>query len=191
MRPASRIRAAKPAWKALRRSLTQCFDALGEDEVLIISHRGSNRYVQFAAMHDGTLLAESTSNVYIEPSPFVLTDADFAALEALGWRRPTINPPETYAGECPSGSPNFHTESDDAGGIKQIARLAIRTLRDVYGIAHPRDLEYSAFHADGTVLRFPTLGIRARRPQPAELEDPTMVTSFEVTDEMFDDLIDE
>ena len=167
MRAAHSIRPRKRAWKALRKSLAQCLHGLEHQEFLIISHRGSNRFVQFASNGNGDLRMEATANVFIEPARYVLTVDDFAQMERLGWNRAPRLSKEPSAEErvdrdlglVADESPNFFVDTMGASSWKKVARRAIRTLRDVYGIKHPRQLEYSAFHPNGTTLRFPTLGL--------------------------------
>jgi hypothetical protein len=38
--------------------------------------------------------------------------------------------------------------------------LAVNTLANVYGAAHPNTLEYSTGSEDKAIIRFPNLGIR-------------------------------
>ena len=49
---------------------------------------------------------------------------------------------------------------------EQIAALACATLRHVYGVPRPGELEYTAFHGAGDDIRFPSLRLRRRVPPP-------------------------
>ena len=163
MRAAHTVSPRKRAWKALRKSLAQCLHGLEHQEFLIISHRGSNRFVQFASNGNGDLRMEATANVFIEPARYVLTIDDFAQMERLGWNKAPQQMAERDGDDVQDSladsSPNFFVDTMGASSWKKVARRAVRTLRDVYGIKHPRQLEYSAFHPSGTTLRFPTLGL--------------------------------
>ncbi len=84
-------------------------------------------------------------------------------MQRLGWRRPTALPGEP----CALGSPNFYTQVVATEvGLLEMARRATKTFRTVYDIAHPGMLEYKAFHFEGTSIRFPTLLIKRRMPEP-------------------------
>ena len=47
-----------------------------------------------------------------------------------------------------------------------MAKRATRTFRRVYDVAHPGMLNYEAFQCEGTSIRFPTLLIKRRAPEP-------------------------
>jgi hypothetical protein len=167
------MRSRKRAWSLLTDTLHATLAALAPGQFLIISHRDTNRYVQFACERRGQLEMEAASNHYIEPLPYVLTKADFAALKRLGWRAPNILPPETYPHGPPNGSSNFWARTINRRNWAPIAERAVRTFRDVYRIEHPRELDYHAFYEDITIY-FPMLGLYPRVPEiGAPIDDPS------------------
>ena len=136
---------------------------MAEDEYLIISRKRANQYVQFAGQGAYGIHAEAACNEYILPPQLLLDERQYARMQRLGWRRPTALPDEP----CALGSPNFYTQVVATEvGLREMAWRATKTFRTVYGIAHPGMLEYKAFHFEGTSIRFPTLLIKRRMPEP-------------------------
>jgi hypothetical protein len=153
----------KKAWREFTKNLAACIGALAEDEYLIIARKHANQFVQFAGQGAYGIRAEATGNGYIEPPELLLDERQYARMQRLGWNRPTALPDEP----CVLGSPNFYADganSDD--GCREMAKRATRTFRRVYGVAHPGMLHYEAFHCEGTSIRFPTLLIKRRVPEP-------------------------
>jgi hypothetical protein len=167
--PASRIAAralaraaasstrADDDWKQLSGRLHLALDALQEDEYLIISIRGTNRYVQFSAQGPFGMRAEATSNYYL-PDGEDLDEGQHRSLLKLGWRAPT-NLPEGIGPHETEGSPNYFVELEPPVDHGFLAALAVITLASVFGAPDARQLEYRAFDDDGTPILFPTLGI--------------------------------
>ncbi len=175
MRLAHQIRDAEPAWAALTRALTLHLETLERGEFLIIAQRGRNRFVQVAAGGHGDFRLETVSNFYLEPLGDPLTARDFARLEALGWRRPTQLPPEdTLGAPQPYGSCNFWCDADGVTRVAPLARMLVRTLREVHHVRHPRQLSYTAFHRTRGAMLLPTLGLPRQpepEPMPEEIEE--------------------
>jgi len=83
----------------------------------------TNRYVQFLAFEDGSLVAETVSNVYLTGEDR-WTVTDEAALAALGWE-----PPE------PPRRPNWIVVSaEPVPPVEDLAARAVRTWREVAGL---------------------------------------------------------
>ena len=160
---------AKQAYKALVPNLAECLSALEEDEYLIVARKHTNVYVQFAGQGWHGMRAEAVSNAHILPLTTLLTVKQYEAMLRLGWQRPTSLPEESDSdGRTPrdvDGSCNFFVDVPRDGDLRVLARMAVRTLRDVYHVTHPGHLEYHAFSSDGTGLRFPTLQIKRRRAE--------------------------
>ena len=153
----------KKAWRDFSKNLAACIGALAEDEYLIIARKRANQYVQFAGQGAYGIRAEAAGNGYIEPPELLLNERQYARMQRLGWCRPTALKDDP----CAVGSPNFYT--DDANtddGCRTMAKRATRTFRRVYGVQHPGMLDYEAFHCEGTSIRFPTLLIKRRVPEP-------------------------
>lgn len=150
-------------WAAFAERLGACLGDLDVDDYLIVAYRHANYYVQCYQTDDGGVRAEAASNTYIEPPSAALSVEDYARMDGLGWGRATRRPPEEQAhGSAPGGSPNFFLDLAPPVDRTALARLAVRTLREVYQVRDLADLEYTAANKDGTQVRFPMLGIRRR-----------------------------
>lgn len=151
---------AEREWRRFAADLAPCLGDLDEDEFLIISEKTANYFVQFAAQGKFGLRAEAVSNSFIDP-PKALSVEDYDNMMKLGWLRATNEPP-TKGGppEPPDGSPNFYLDIALPVDFNALANLATQTLRDVYRVRHPGELQYRAFARDKTLIRFPTLRLK-------------------------------
>ncbi len=145
------------AWSEFRRNLGTCIAALEEDEVLIINHKFSPHYVQFACLGWHGTRAEAASNAFIDAPECVLTAQQYKRMDRIGWHRATFLPDTPMTEAIISGSPNFFADAPYQNDMKTLAMMAVRAIREVYGVPHPGMLSYVAFHRDGTSVRFPTL----------------------------------
>ena len=153
----------KKAWREFTKNLAACIGALDDDEYLIIARADANQYVQFAGMGVCGIRSEATGNGFIEPPELLLDERQYARMRGFGWMRPTALPGEPTDG----GSPNFHVDgANSEKGRRELAKRATRTFRRVYGVKHPDVLNYEAFHCEGASIRFPTLLIKRRVPEP-------------------------
>jgi len=97
----------------------------GHNFIILRADEAKNYYVQFAASRgETTVRAEAVSNLYLEPA-HMLSPRRSKALLALGWNPPT-----------PGQSPNFYRDWEvrDEQTRREMARLAIRTLVEIYGL---------------------------------------------------------
>lgn len=154
-------------WNRLCEALAACLGDLDGREFLIVSSRSINHYVQFAVNRDRSIRAEAAANQYIWELQGLLTVEDYQTMDRLGWRRPTNYPPQLNdPRNVPGGSPNFFIDVEAPVDYLELATLAVTTLRTVYGIGRPAELNYKAFAHNRTSVRFPTLGlerVRSRR----------------------------
>ena len=160
-----------PGWAAFEKGLAEVLFGLEEHQYLIISSKRGEAYVQFAAQESFGLRAEAVSNNYLQESDRLRQD-QIAALEELGWRRPTWKPRHRKTRQRRVGSPNFFRDFRAPVPCDEIARLAVRTLTEVHGITHPGSLEYEAFQPRRGDLPLPALGLTRRRPAPPPGEPP-------------------
>jgi hypothetical protein len=166
--PASPIHAApkqplaREAWKEFADRLVPALVGLEEDEFLVLTIKGTNRYVQFVDQGAYGMRAEAVSDYYL-PEDEHLSEEDYAALMRLGWNAPT-NLPDQF-GHKADGSPNYFLDLARPVSYLDVAVLAVHTLANVYGASHPGRLEYDAKSMDGMSIRFPHLPVR-RRPAP-------------------------
>lgn len=155
------------AWPAFTERLAPVLAMLAEDQFLVISVKGSNRFVQFAAQGSFGMRAETTSNSYLAESE-QLDAGQIAALIQAGWSAPTGGPKASTPELDPDGSPNFFIEFPDPVPFGDVAKLSVHTLAEVLRVPHPGFLEYEVGNVDGTPLELPALGLkRAVRDAPA------------------------
>jgi hypothetical protein len=94
-------------------------------------------------------------------------------MAALGWQFPDhhATKPENFSRQWPMPAP-----------FAEAARLAIGTLRQVYGVGRPADLVYRRFTREGHDFAEPGLGIDAERPTtPRRKGQPVAATAGELT----------
>lgn len=143
-------------WEQFADRLAASLATLREDQNLILVAEHLQRYVQFAGSGASGLRAEAVSNAYLaEADQF--TGDQVAALTAAGWRSPTHAPDASKVEKDPAGSPNFFADFDAPVPLDEVADLAVRTLVQIFEVAHPDQLVYNAFHTEGGQLSFPDL----------------------------------
>jgi len=183
--PASAPPKRSADWPAFAQRLASVLGALQEDQYLVVSLKGTNRYVQFAAQGHWGLRAECVSNEYLS-DPERLDERQLARLRELGWHDPTGSAPESTPERDPDGSPNHFIEWPAQTALTGLADLAVTTLVDVLGVAHPGFLEYKAFDSQERTLVFDELGLRRVAPPTAadlvaDLEHQLLATVRETT----------
>lgn len=172
-------------WPAFAQRLASVLGSLQEDQYLVVSLKGTNRYVQFAAQGHWGLRAECVSNEYLSGRER-LDERQLARLRELGWHDPTGSAPESTPERDPDGSPNHFVEWPPKTAVVGLADLAVTTLVDVLGVAHPGFLEYKAFDSQEQTLVFDELGLRRVAPPTgadvvADLEHRLLATVRETT----------
>jgi hypothetical protein len=151
------------AWPALERKLAEALPALEEDQYLVVSAKRGWAYVQFAAQGSFGLRAECVSNNYLDRA-HALRASQMAALRGLGWLAPTGTPRQASPKRQPEGSPNFFRDFERPVPYDEVARMAVRTLTEVFGIPHPGYLMYKAFGKKQETILIPTIGLMGEPP---------------------------
>jgi len=146
------------AWHLLEKKLTESLADLAEDEFLVTAREGTDYFVQFAGQGAWGMRIEASSNAYHSPC-FQLPDTALGHLASLGWNLPTYVQAEMVTEPC-DGSPNFFIDARRPVQYEALARVAVRTLREVYGAKDPSDLVYRGYSWGYTSIRFSQLGIR-------------------------------
>jgi hypothetical protein len=131
-------RAAAQAWVRFQAGLGDRLAEMAEDDVVIVEamvgeedEDGASPYVQFCAWGDGMLRSEVASNhVLVEARE--LDEEGQRALEEIGYGAPTYGPDD----EADHGSLNFHVDLPQSEADR-LAVMAVRALRDVFGVPHP------------------------------------------------------
>jgi tetratricopeptide (TPR) repeat protein len=176
--PRQRITTAPPsrdAWDELQCNLATALADLEEDEFLILASTAEHYFVQFAGQGKRGMQAEAVSNSFIKDNAKLSAGACEDLLR-LGWNAPTYVP--TKGVEQPAdGSPNYHVDAATPVPYARLAALAVKTLRQIYGVRHPAELAYKAkaFAGDKTSIRFPLLKIQREAATPADAGSATPV----------------
>jgi len=159
------------AWLSFEAGLDEALMTLEEDEYLIVSSKRHHHYVQFAGEGHHGMRIEAVSNAFIDEPGDRLSDAQHEEIAALGWDGPAENAPRPNAPPGSSVQGNFFVDAAAPVPTAVMAALACATLRHVYGVTHPGELEYSAFHGRGDGIRFPALRLQRRIPTPPARQD--------------------
>jgi hypothetical protein len=147
-------------WHHFSERLAVVIADLHEHDFLILSEKKRNVYIQFASGGRAGIRVEAVSEQFFPD----LDKEDKMNLDELGWSPPTyILGPKGE--KVPGGSCNYSIDPDKMSSAK-LADLVVRTFCLVYHTPHPGDLQYRAFHAPNTEMRFPTLGLELA-PDPA------------------------
>jgi len=151
---------ADEAWQQLAIRLAAALADLEEDDFLILSPKQGSARVQFTALGKFGMRLEATSNPHLDAGEKLSREA-VELMHSYGWQAPTsamrrgVRVPVL-------GSPNYFMDLDVPVPFEAIARLAAANLRDIYGVAHPGDLQYASFNMDHTRIRHPILGLKKK-----------------------------
>jgi len=145
-------------WQAFQQNLAVAMADLEEDEFLVLTEKRSGIFVQFFAQGHYGMRMEAISNCYLREDT-QLTQEQVKALLDAGWNAPTYTPKKGTQKPA-TGSPNFYIDAAVPIPFDEVAALAVMTLRKVYYVGHPGELEYSAGAMNGTQIRFPLLRIK-------------------------------
>lgn len=152
----------RDAWAAFEARLAAALAAMEHATYLVVSapgdpRAGASAYVQFAQGGVLGFRAEASGNQWL-PAGHQLDAAQEERLADLGWQRPGAGP----------GARNWLREWDEPVPFADVAAVAVRTLREVYGAVDPDELRYrsGAFPAHSGPVREPDLGIPPDRPSP-------------------------
>jgi len=161
-------RRVSAAWAPLETALARALAVLEDEQYLVLGAKHTGYFVQFSAQGALGLRAEAVANAFLEPAAR-LDEHRVAHLAELGWRPPTHTLAEVGTDAAdPDGSVNHYRDWEVPVPVGEVAEVAVRTLREVYGVEHPRQLEYRAFDAEGEHILLPTLGINRAHDEPRE-----------------------
>jgi hypothetical protein len=158
-------RAVQAAWDRLAGAVAEALAVLSADQVLVLSSKRRGYFVELAALGPDGVHAEAVSNVWLRPK-HALDAQQMTRLAALGWSAPTVSRAAIDAfeeadedAERPVGTSNHFRDWAAPAPFAAIATLAVTTLREVYGIRRPEQLEYVAFAPGPREILLPSLGI--------------------------------
>jgi hypothetical protein len=156
-------RSMSAAWHAFRSALADYLGAMTDADSLVIEvlvgdepEQGSQPYVQFAGFGGDHLRGEVSSNQFLAPQ-HALSPAAERRLIALGWQEPETD--------------NFFVHVPTTS-CDELADLAVRTLREVFEVAHP------AFLITPDARDAAALGIAAptdAEPATVDVDEPLAV----------------
>jgi hypothetical protein len=131
-------RVTAEGWLRFQARLADRFAAMAEDDILLVGalcgeepDDGCAPYIQCCAWGAGMLRLEASSN-HVLARLWWLEPAGKATLEGLGYGAPTYGLDE----EPDSGSLNYYRDLPRAEADRA-AVMAVRALRDVFGVIHP------------------------------------------------------
>jgi T3SS (YopN, CesT) and YbjN peptide-binding chaperone 1/T3SS (YopN, CesT) and YbjN peptide-binding chaperone 3 len=165
-----------PTWDEFEGHLAATLARMAVDTYLILTtpanEEESSYYVQFAQGGKAGFRAEAVSNAYLAGT-YALSPAQEEQLGDLGWQWP---PPRSR------DELNFSRQWPMPTPFEEVARLAVRTLREVYGVGGPSRLVYRRFARGGPDFAEPDLGIDAEVPTaPRRQGQPVAPTLAELT----------
>ena len=146
------------AWAPFSKTLDVVLSKLEKDQYLIISAKGSDRFVQFACQGEDGMRVEVTSNHFLKGKER-LSRRQVSWLLANGWSAPTGDVKEATPERDPNGSPNYFIDLPATVATRDMARLATEALVRGLGIQDSVSLAYEAFEENGRPLRFEGFGL--------------------------------
>jgi len=168
------------AWAPFSKTLDVVLSKLEKDQYLIISAKGSNRFVQFACQGEEGMRVEVTSNHFLKGKER-LSRRQISWLLANGWNAPTGDVKEATPDKDPNGSPNYFVDLPAPVAAGAVARMAIEALAFGLEIPNPASLAYEALEADGSTLRFEELGLKRSIVQGGRLMEKVLEVFRQVT----------
>jgi hypothetical protein len=163
--PAAAERLPRP-WRDLLQALTEALAVLDAGHWLLLEVRPGAHFVGISLHGAAGVRAETATGRGAERS-HEQRAADARRLAALGWER---LPPGQHRTIQVARVGEYLREWTHPAPAAEIALLAVRTLREVWGAAHPRDVVYAATDERRHDILLPTLRLnrRPRRPDAPE-----------------------
>jgi hypothetical protein len=148
-------------WSDFQERLAGGLEILPENTFLILTKRGTNRFVQFAQGGRKGFRAEAVSGAFLKDLDQLPEEAEDDLID-LGWIPPDSDPDE------PRGNVNFYRVWPGPGPFAEVAALAVTTMKDVFEMQSPAELEYQAFGEEGPFFMAP-LGLPLHVERESEL----------------------
>lgn len=166
------------AWTVFERRLVAALEQMPRETYLILEVPAgtgeTGPYVQFA-LGETQFRAEAVSSRYL-PTARRLTIDQERHLDELGWKRPTGD-----------AGGNHYRDWAIPAPLAEVAHLAVRTLREVYGIDAPSELRYLHESFERGTVEQPDLGIESRpgapRPPAVPVVGPSVAEVRQVLEE--------
>jgi hypothetical protein len=139
--------------------LVETLAVLGAGQCLVLSAKRKGYWVHLVAGGRAGVHAEASSSAWLKARD-ALDPGQVARLRRLGWADPTATREEVEAAdEALDRSSNFSRDWHAPAPIGEVAALAVATLREVFGIRRPAQLEYTAFGPGPREILLPALGL--------------------------------
>jgi hypothetical protein len=175
------------AWSGFRARLADHLAEMEDDDILVVDTDpadqvvgGAAPYVQFCAWGETCMRAEVVSNAYLAAA-HRMDEAEVEAVTGIGWHAPTRERDD----EPDSGSENFFLDLERVEADR-LAVMAVRVLREVFGVVHPAFLRADGLEDD------PSLAVPAERdgtPPVADEQIATMPRDGDELQAMVDDAL--
>ena len=184
-------RSTARAWSKFQARLADHVVDMDQNDLLLVEaessvddgDEGAAPYVQFCAWGEDLVRCEVSSNEFLADE-HLLDSVGVETLRGLGWSAPSAGRDDEDPGE---GSANFYIDLERSEADR-LAVMAVRALRDVFGVAHPVFLSTDNLAEDDEPA--PSLGVPASQSS-AEL-DPDEATAVVARDrEHLQELVDE
>jgi hypothetical protein len=125
------------SWEELSGQLADRLPVLEVDDVVILAAPG-NRYTELVQL-EGRIALDAVSNTFLPPDDQLTADQE-RQLQEKGWQ-----PPERPF------RPLWWHEVDEwplrSGEVSAVVELMVSTMRDVYRVADPADIEVRSFRS--------------------------------------------
>ena len=158
---AGRRAATESEWTRTRNQIAQSLPALEQGFFVVLETRDDDPYyVRVLSKGPDGYRAEAVASLFL-PEWKQLGEWGDERLTTLGWNPPSDHPETKSANWWREFKPDEPPE---------IARFAVATLRETFGVTHPHSLVYVASNKSGDVILLPGLGIQ-HKPAPAPLVD--------------------
>jgi hypothetical protein len=150
---------ASKALAPFAKKLAIALSKLEQNQYLIISAKGSNRFVQFACQGKEGMRVEVTSNHFLKGNDR-LNRRQTSWLRKNGWNAPTGSRKEATPEKDPNGSPNYFIDVPAPVAPCDIADLVVKALVNGLEIEGSASLIYEAFDAGGKAIRLEELDLK-------------------------------
>jgi hypothetical protein len=155
------------AWTRFTAAVAGALSVLDAGQCLVVSGKRRSSWVHLVVGAHGGVYAEAAANAWLKTRD-TLDTTRLARLRELGWAEPAATREEVEESEeTLDRSSNFSRNWGGPAPLAEVAALVTATLREVYGLRRPGQLEYTAFGPGPREILLPTLGI-ANAPLPDE-----------------------
>ena len=165
-KPPSAAEQLPAPWLTFLTSLTDVLRELEDGHRLELRAGRAGHFVAISGHGAAGLAAETGKGRTAERSPQQRAD-DLARLRRLGWERLALERAPRHGA---TRADEQLREWPHPAPLAEVGLLAVRTLREVWGVAHPRELLYAATDSSRREILLPTLRLNRRPRDPNRAE---------------------